>query len=96
MVDKDEVIMPEISGIWQPICRLVEEDLKNMEWFTRDGANIVSEIEYGVLEHLICEMMDELLRGMSVTVQHPFPLRSISKKQLGGKNVQTRQAVGCY
>lgn len=96
MVNKDEVIVPEVSGIWQPICRLVEEDLKNMEWLTRDGANVVAEIEYGILEHLICEMVDELPRGMSETVQHPFPLRYISKKQLGGKNVQTRRAVGCY
>ncbi|KAG0516757.1 hypothetical protein BDA96_09G030700 [Sorghum bicolor] len=91
VVNKDEVITPEVSGIWQPICRLVEEGLKNMEWLTLDGANVVSEIEYGILEHLICEMVDEL-EGMSETI-HPFPVRSISSKQLGGKNVQTRRAT---
>jgi len=96
VVNEDEVITPEVSGIWQPICRLVDEDLKNMEWPARDGANVVAEIEHGILEHLMCEMVDELLRGMSETVQHPFPLQCISNKRLAGKNVQTRRPIGCY
>ena len=85
MVNEDEVITPEVSGIWQPICRLVEEDLKNMEWPARDGANVVAEIEHGILEHLMCEMVDELLRGMSETVQHSFPLQCISNKRLAAR-----------
>jgi hypothetical protein len=96
MVNKDEVIMPEVSVIWQSICRLFEEGLRNMEWLTSDGANVVAEIEYGVLEHLIREMVDELLRGVSEPAQHPLPLRPVSKKLLGGKNVETRRAIGCY
>jgi hypothetical protein len=31
MVNKDEVIMPEVSVIWQSICRLVEEGLRSPE-----------------------------------------------------------------
>lgn len=95
LVNKAEVITPEVSGIWQPICRLLEEDLRNMEWPTRDGANVIAEIESGVLEHLICETTKELVQGRSETV-HPFALPSIHKKQLGGKNGQTRRAIGCY
>ncbi|OEL23277.1 hypothetical protein BAE44_0015706 [Dichanthelium oligosanthes] len=60
-----------------------------------DGAIVVAEMESGILDHLMREMMDELVQGRSETV-HPFPLRSISKKQLGAKNIQTRRAIGCY
>ncbi|KAJ1261425.1 hypothetical protein BS78_09G028700 [Paspalum vaginatum] len=70
VVNRAEVVTPDVAGIWQPICRLVEEDLKNMEWPTGDGAVAVAEIESA---------------------------RSISKKQLCGKNfLQTRGAIGCY
>ncbi|CAN6336193.1 unnamed protein product [Urochloa humidicola] len=93
VVNKAEVIAPDVTSIWQPICRLVEEDLKNMKWSVKDSANVVPEMESGILDHLICEMMDELVQGRSVTV-HPFPLRS--KSQLGGKNFQTRRANRCY
>ncbi|CAL4903076.1 unnamed protein product [Urochloa decumbens] len=93
VVNKAEVIAPDVTGIWQPICRLVEEDLKNMKWSVKDGTSVVADMESGILDHLICEMMDELVQGSSETV-HPFPLRS--KRQLGGKNFQTRRANGCY
>ncbi|CAL4910520.1 unnamed protein product [Urochloa decumbens] len=93
VVNKAEVIAPDVIGIWQPICRLVEEDLKDMKWSVKDGASVVADMESGILDHLICEMMDELVQGSSETV-HPFPLRS--KRQLGGKNFQTRRANGCY
>ncbi|CAN6326567.1 unnamed protein product [Urochloa humidicola] len=93
VVNKAEVIAPDVTGIWQPICRLVEEDLKNMKWLVKDRANVVAEMESGILDHLICEMMDELVQGRCETA-YPFPLRS--KKQLGGKNFQTRRAIGCY
>ncbi|XP_025805497.1 uncharacterized protein LOC112884332 [Panicum hallii] len=93
VVNKAEVIAPDVTGIWQPICRLVEEDLKNMKWSVHDGANVVAEMESGILDHLIREMVDEFVQGRSGTV-HAFPLRS--KKQLGCKSFQTRQAIGCY
>ncbi|PUZ63843.1 hypothetical protein GQ55_3G099200 [Panicum hallii var. hallii] len=93
VVNKAEVIAPDVTGIWQPICRLVEEDLKNMKWSVHDGANVVAEMESGILDHLIREMVDEFVQGRSGTV-HAFPLRS--KKQLGCKNFRTRQAIGCY
>ncbi|CAL5097159.1 unnamed protein product [Urochloa decumbens] len=92
-MNKAEVIAPDVTGIWQPICRLVEEDLKSMKWSVKDGTNVVADMESGILDHLICEMMDELVQGSSETV-HPFPL--LSKRQLGGKNFQTRRANGCY
>ncbi|CAN6331285.1 unnamed protein product [Urochloa humidicola] len=91
VVNKAEVIAPDVTGIWQPICRLVEEDLKSMKWLVKDGANVVAEMELGILDHLICEMMDELVQGRSET---PLPLRS--KRQMGGKNFQARRAIGCY
>ncbi|CAN6349589.1 unnamed protein product [Urochloa humidicola] len=93
VVNKAEVIAQDVTGIWQPICRLVEEDLKNMEWLVQDGANVVAEMESGILDHLIREMMDELVQERSETV-HPFPLRS--NRQLGAKSFQTRRAIGCY
>ncbi|KAJ1261423.1 hypothetical protein BS78_09G028700 [Paspalum vaginatum] len=96
VVNRAEVVTPDVAGIWQPICRLVEEDLKNMEWPTGDGAVAVAEIESGILDQVMCEMMDELLQGRSEAVR-PLPARSISKKQLCGKNfLQTRGAIGCY
>ncbi|WVZ96065.1 hypothetical protein U9M48_041748 [Paspalum notatum var. saurae] len=96
VVNRAEVVTPDVAGIWQPICRLVEEDLKNMEWQTRDAAIVVAEIESGIFDQVICEMMDELMQGRSEAVR-PLSLRSISKKQLCGKNfLQTRGAIGCY
>lgn len=92
-MNKAEVIAPDATGIWQPICRLVEEDLKNMKWLVQDGANIVAEMESGIFDHLIREMVDEFVQGRSETV-HASSLRS--KKQLGGKHIQTRRAIGCY
>ncbi|RCV15339.1 hypothetical protein SETIT_3G049800v2 [Setaria italica] len=91
VVNKDEVIAPDVTTIWQPICRLVEEDLKNMKWLVRDGADVVADMESGILDHLVREIMDELVQGRPV---HPSPLRS--KKQLGVKNFQTRRTIGCY
>ncbi|KAL6594612.1 hypothetical protein ACP70R_048350 [Stipagrostis hirtigluma subsp. patula] len=61
VMNKSESITPDVAAILQPICRLVEEDLKNMEWLTRDGANIVvAEMESGILDQLVCEAIDEL------------------------------------
>ena len=92
VVNKAEVIAPDVTGIWQPICRLVEEHLKNMKWSVHDGADVVAEIESGILDHLIHEMVDEFVQGRSGTI-HAFPLRS--QEQLGGKSFQTRRAIGC-
>ncbi|RLN31094.1 uncharacterized protein C2845_PM05G11290 [Panicum miliaceum] len=93
VVNKAVVIAPDVTCIWQPICRLVEEDLKNMKWSVHDGANVVAEMESGILDHLIHEMVDEFVQGRSGAV-HAFPLRS--QKQLGAKKFQTRRAIGCY
>ncbi|XP_062181271.1 uncharacterized protein LOC133885560 [Phragmites australis] len=109
VVNKAEVITPDVTGIWQPICRMVEEDLKNMDWFTRDGANVVAEMESGILDQLLCEATDELLQ-LSSDVVCALPLRSslevpVSKKCSGKtikwrypclRNVQARQAIGGY
>ena len=89
VVNKAEVIAPDVTGI----CRVVEEDLKNMKWSVHDGANVVAEMESGILDHLVREMVDEFVQGRSGTA-HAFPLRS--KEQLGGKGFQTRRVIGCY
>lgn len=92
--EDEEVVTPDVSVAWQPVCRLVEEGLRS----TRDGADVVvvAEIECGVLDHLVRETVDELLRGASGTAraQRPLPLRPVSKTQLGGKNVRTGRARG--
>lgn len=84
MSEDEEVVKPDVSVAWQPVCRLVEEGLRS----TRDGADVVvvAEIECGVLDHLVRETVDELLRGASGTAraQRPLPLRPVSKTQLGG------------
>lgn len=97
--EDEEVVTPDVSVAWQPVCRLVEEGLRSTEWpSTRDGADdvVVAEIECGVLDHLVRETVDELLRGASGTAraQRPLPLRPVSKTQLGGKNVRTGRAIG--
>jgi hypothetical protein len=91
VVNKAEMTAPDVTSMWQPICRLVEEDLKSMKWLVPDSANVVAEMESDIFDHLIHEMMDEIVQGSSV---HPFPMRS--EKQLGVRNFQTRRAIGCY
>lgn len=65
--EDEEVVTPDVSVAWQPVCRLVEEGLRS----TRDGADVVvvAEIECGVLDHLVRETVDELLRGASGTAR---------------------------
>ncbi|KAF8725756.1 hypothetical protein HU200_020308 [Digitaria exilis] len=75
VVNKAEVIAPDVTGIWEPICRLVEEDLKNMKWLIQDGSNVVAEMESGILDHLIREMVGEFVQGRSETVR-ASPLQS--------------------
>lgn len=67
MSEDEEVVKPDVSVAWQPVCRLVEEGLRS----TRDGADVVvvAEIECGVLDHLVRETVDELLRGASGTAR---------------------------
>ncbi|KAF8762736.1 hypothetical protein HU200_009274 [Digitaria exilis] len=74
-VNKAEVIAPDVTSFWQPICRLVEEDLKTMKWLVQDAANVAAEMESGILDHLIREMMDEFVQGRFETV-HASPLQS--------------------
>lgn len=57
-----EVITPDVTGICQLICRLVEEDLNNMKRVIRDDANIAAEMEEEILDQLICEATDELMQ----------------------------------
>jgi hypothetical protein len=62
MVNKSYVSTSDVTGIWQPICGLVEEDLRNVEWLPRDGANLVAEMDSDILDQLICEATVELVR----------------------------------
>lgn len=102
MVNRSEVTTPDVSSIWQPICRLVEEDLKNMEWLARDGANIVAEMDSEILDHLICEATAELVHLSSDAVC-VLPLLSPVPRICSGKtsnwrypysrNTQARQGL---
>jgi hypothetical protein len=60
-VNKSCVSAPDVPGIWQPICGLVEEDLRNVEWPPRDGANLVAEMDSEILDQLVCEATVELV-----------------------------------
>uniref|UniRef100_A0A0A9EE82 Uncharacterized protein n=1 Tax=Arundo donax TaxID=35708 RepID=A0A0A9EE82_ARUDO len=76
-----------------------------MEWLTQDGANIVTEMESGILDQLICEATDELLQ-LSPDAACAMPLRSslevpkkcsdktITWRRPCSRNVQARQATG--
>ncbi|KAL6865370.1 hypothetical protein ACP4OV_016521 [Aristida adscensionis] len=107
VVNKEEVIAPDVARIWQPVCRVVEEDIKNMEWLSRDGTNVVAaEMESGILDQLICEAVDELVQLWSdaspvTSSREAPPSRKCSGKTSNCKyphprNVQPRQAIGGY
>ncbi|GJN36179.1 hypothetical protein PR202_gb25019 [Eleusine coracana subsp. coracana] len=67
VVNRSEVSTPDVTGIWQPVCRLVEEGIKNMEWLTQDGANLIGEMDSEILDQLICEATVELVQLSSVS-----------------------------
>ncbi|KAK3140839.1 hypothetical protein QOZ80_5AG0406530 [Eleusine coracana subsp. coracana] len=62
VVHRSEVSTPDVTGIWQPVCRLVEEGIKNMEWLTRDGASLIGEMDSEILDQLVCEATVELVQ----------------------------------
>ncbi|TVU18082.1 hypothetical protein EJB05_34152, partial [Eragrostis curvula] len=104
MVNECEVSTSYVSGIWPPVCRVVEEDIRNMEWLPRDGANVVAEMDSDILDQLIYEATVELVQLTSDL--HALPLHSPLLRKCSGKpsnwrypsprQIQERQAVGGY
>ncbi|TVU02635.1 hypothetical protein EJB05_51851, partial [Eragrostis curvula] len=104
MVNECEVSTSHVSGIWPPVCRVVEEDIRNMEWLPRDGANVVAEMDSDILDQLIYEATAELVQLTSDL--HALPLHSPLLRKCSGKpsnwrypsprQIQERQAVGGY
>ncbi|KAF0923077.1 hypothetical protein E2562_003306 [Oryza meyeriana var. granulata] len=73
VVNKAEVITPNVSCTSQFICRLVEEDLNSVRWLTSDSKEDISaDIGSEILSQLICETADELMQTSSETV-HSLP-----------------------
>jgi hypothetical protein len=99
MVNQSEAratVTDNVAGVWQPIGTLVE-DLKSMEWVTRDGANIFAEMGSGILDQLICEATAELVQ-LSSDVPKCSGKTSDCRYLLCPRNMQSgkTRVAGCW
>ncbi|KAM3406810.1 hypothetical protein ACQJBY_000714 [Aegilops geniculata] len=62
VVNKAEAIVPDATGIWRIICRMVEQDICGINWQARGGGDIAAETASEIFDQLIWEQTAELMQ----------------------------------